>query len=208
MIKSAQRWLVALILLDFLVLGHGFRGPIRRGVKIEEGALYHTAFSQNHQPKPWKSKCMSLQHHHPSFERGAAGASPKLVRIGKFMRGGAVTLAATATGGPPPMKAWLGTALLCALSYALYNLFIKRASTSIDPILGGVLLQFVAALLGTLLLVVKQVLMKNVQPMKATERAGLWWAVAAGLAVGTAEILSFIISSMGVQAMQSIPVIM
>jgi drug/metabolite transporter (DMT)-like permease len=36
---------------------------------------------------------------------------------------------------------------------------------------------------------------------------GVQWAVLAGLAVGVAEIVSFFVSSLGVQAMQSIPII-
>ena len=49
---------------------------------------------------------------------------------------------------PPPLVQWLPPALICALSYALYNIFIKKGSASIHPILGGVILQIVAALLG------------------------------------------------------------
>jgi bacterial/archaeal transporter family protein len=36
---------------------------------------------------------------------------------------------------------------------------------------------------------------------------GIRWSIMAGMAVGMAEILSFIVSGMGVQAMQSIPII-
>jgi bacterial/archaeal transporter family protein len=36
---------------------------------------------------------------------------------------------------------------------------------------------------------------------------GVQWAILAGLSVGSAEIISFFVSSLGVQAMQSIPVI-
>ena len=36
---------------------------------------------------------------------------------------------------------------------------------------------------------------------------GLVWAVAAGLSVGAAELLSFVVSGMGVPATQSIPII-
>jgi hypothetical protein len=41
----------------------------------------------------------------------------------------------------PPLIKWIFPALLCALSYALYNIFIKKGSYSIHPILGGVILQ-------------------------------------------------------------------
>jgi transporter family protein len=93
------------------------------------------------------------------------------------------------------------------LSYALYNVFIKKASSSIDPVLGGVLLQFVAAILGSVLYICKRFLSKSNATTIASQTPGIWWAVAAGAAVGAAEILSFIISGMGVQAMQSIPII-
>jgi transporter family protein len=100
-----------------------------------------------------------------------------------------------------PTGSWIPQALLCALSYALYNLFIKKASSSIDPILGGVILQFVAATLGSCLLLVTK------KSTTLTQAAGIKWAVAAGVAVGAAEILSFLISSMGVPAMQSLPIV-
>ena len=37
----------------------------------------------------------------------------------------------------PPLLVWIWPALLCALAYALYNIFIKKGSASIHPILGG-----------------------------------------------------------------------
>ena len=36
---------------------------------------------------------------------------------------------------------------------------------------------------------------------------GIQWAICAGVAVGVAEIVSFFVSSLGVQAMRSIPII-
>jgi transporter family protein len=138
-----------------------------------------------------------------SFGRGTADAS-----LSTSLRGGAVAAAEiqSSTVGVPPLRLWIGPALVCALSYALYNIFIKKASTSIDPMLGGVLLQIVAALLGTLLLAGKRVSAQS--PGSIPTRAdGIKWAILAGLAVGVAEILSFMISSMGVQVMQSIPIV-
>lgn len=41
----------------------------------------------------------------------------------------------------PPLIIWIGPALACALAYALYNIFIKKGSASINPVLGGVVLQ-------------------------------------------------------------------
>lgn len=77
-----------------------------------------------------------------------------------------------------------------------------------DPLLGGVLLQFVAALLGSFMYVVKTRTTGTALLAAASwSRAGIQWSMAAGLAVGVAEMLSFYVSSKGVQAMQSIPVI-
>lgn len=95
---------------------------------------------------------------------------------------------------------WLVPAWTCALAYALYNLFIKKAST-IEPLLGGVILQTVAAGLGTL------VLSTTTRKALVWDPAGVSWSIAAGVAVGVAELLSFLISSSGVPASQSIPVI-
>ena len=106
--------------------------------------------------------------------------------------------------GSPPVVVWIGPALICALCYALYNIFIKKGSASIHPVLGGVILQLVAALLGTCLL---GVLLWQTDEEMFFDREGISWAILAGLAVGSAEILSFIVSGMGVQAMQSIPII-
>ena len=86
------------------------------------------------------------------------------------------------------------------LFYASYNLFIKKASNSIDPLLGGVLLQAVATILGSTLWMTQRGRSK-------ISKAGIGWSIAAGFAVGMAEILSFYVSSLGVPASQSIPVI-
>jgi transporter family protein len=106
----------------------------------------------------------------------------------------------------PPLVAWIGPALLCAAAYAFYNIFIKKGSASINPILGGVILQFVAALLGTVLLG-GLVWKEGGAEVITYDYWGVFWAVCAGLAVGVAEMLSFCVSGMGVQATQSIPII-
>ena len=106
----------------------------------------------------------------------------------------------------PSAGIWIGPALICALSYALYNIFIKKGSNSIHPVLGGVVLQLVAAVLGSFLLlgiIVKDGGLSNLE----YDKEGIGWSVCAGLAVGLAEIISFFVSSMGVHAMQSIPII-
>ncbi|CAB9502450.1 EamA-like transporter family [Seminavis robusta] len=119
--------------------------------------------------------------------------------------------------GSPPLMVWIGPALVCALAYALYNIFIKKGSASINPILGGVILQFVAAILGCVLL--GGVILYNTQLAQGGAEGddeedflewdwtGVKWAILAGFAVGAAEMISFCVSGMGVQAMQSIPII-
>jgi transporter family protein len=110
------------------------------------------------------------------------------------------------TIGSPPLSVWIVPALCCAMAYALYNIFIKKGSNHINPVLGGVILQLVAALLGTCLLLVL-ILREGVDEVVIYNAEGIQWAVLAGLSVGTAEIVSFFVSSIGVPAMQSIPII-
>jgi uncharacterized membrane protein len=89
--------------------------------------------------------------------------------------------------------------LIAALSnaaYALYNVFIKKGSLSINPILGGVILQIVAALLGTILLVALSVNQKSrsVYSVIEYDRPGIMWSIFAGLAVGIFDFSERIIS--------------
>jgi transporter family protein len=123
-----------------------------------------------------------------------------------LLRGGASIT--SISDSSPPIHTWIIPALLCALSYAFYNLSIKKASSSIDHLLGGVFLQIVAAIMGTFIFTIKTIYQ---QPAASTtivmKRSGVIWSVFAGITVGIAEILSFYVSSKGVQAMQSIPVI-
>jgi len=105
----------------------------------------------------------------------------------------------------PPLLQWIGPALLCALAYALYNIFIKKGSASIHPILGGVILQFVAAILGSVLCL--SLVYGPTQEELFYDTNGVWYAICAGISVGAAEIISFMVSGMGVQAVQSIPTI-
>lgn len=90
--------------------------------------------------------------------------------------------------------------------YYRYNIFIKKGSASINPILGGVILQFVAAIFGSILLGVITVHMGGTSYLNWDMR-GLVWASLAGIAVGSAEMLSFCVSGLGVPATQSIPTI-
>lgn len=104
----------------------------------------------------------------------------------------------------PPLLVWIWPALLCALAYALYNIFIKKGSASIHPILGGVILQIVAAFLGTLLLIF--IVVQDGMDTLEFDRSGINWSILAGVAVGSAEMLSFFVMGMGVQATQAIPI--
>jgi transporter family protein len=106
----------------------------------------------------------------------------------------------------PPLVAWIIPALVCASMYAFYNIFIKKGSASINPILGGVVLQFVAAIFGSLLLGGVILHEGGVQELEVSG-TGIFWACCAGIAVGTAEMLSFCVSGMGVDASKSIPII-
>jgi uncharacterized membrane protein len=110
---------------------------------------------------------------------------------------------AAAAPSSPPLIVWIFPALLCALAYALYNVFIKRGSASIHPILGGVILQFVAAIMGSMIL---GILKLKVNAKLEYDRSGIQWAMCAGLAVGIAEMLSFCVSGMGVPVTHSIPI--
>lgn len=114
---------------------------------------------------------------------------------------------ATLSGGSPPLAVWIGPALCCAMAYALYNIFIKKGSATINPVLGGVILQLVAAMLGVILLLVLVTCEGGTDDVLVYDGAGIRWAILAGVAVGSAEIVSFFVSSLGVQAMQSIPII-
>lgn len=101
--------------------------------------------------------------------------------------------------GSPPLMKWIWIALLCANAYALYNIFIKLGSASINPILGGVILQYVAACLGSLLL---GCMILTGKSELECDKWGIIWSICAGFSVGCAEMLSFVVSGMGVQVRQ------
>ena len=140
-----------------------------------------------------------------------SAASPLLRKSRPAMAGGEERVPLVAKEGeevvapPPALLAWIFPALLCAASYAFYNIFIKKGSYTINPILGGVVLQFVAALLGTALLAFIKVADRSL--VLHYSRDGIAWSCWAGLSVGIAEMLSFCVSGMGVPATQSIPII-
>ncbi|MBD2768410.1 EamA family transporter [Hymenobacter sp. BT664] len=98
---------------------------------------------------------------------------------------------------------WLPLALLTALCLALYNFFLKLAASHIPPAVGAVVLQLVAAALGGAWLLKLRL---QGQPLPITSQ-GLGLAALAGLGVGLAEILSFVVFRRGVPAAVGTPVI-
>ncbi|MET4073191.1 EamA family transporter [Hymenobacter sp. UYCo722] len=101
------------------------------------------------------------------------------------------------------MAPWLPLALLTALCLAFYNFFIKLASGHVAPAVGAVVLQLVAAALGAAWLFRLKL---QGQPITLT-KAGLGLAVLAGLGVGLAEILTFVVFQRGVPSSVGTPVI-
>ncbi|AIZ63988.1 hypothetical protein PK28_10345 [Hymenobacter sp. DG25B] len=98
---------------------------------------------------------------------------------------------------------WFLLALLTAFCLALYNFFIKLASDHIPAAVGAVVLQLVAALLGGGWLLWLKL---QGQPLPISGK-GLGLAALAGLGVGLAEILTFVIFSRGVPSSVGTPII-
>lgn len=123
------------------------------------------------------------------------------------LRGGSVVMAASTTVA---VKLWIVPAIACATAYALYNLFLKQAAMAgMDPVFGGVFMQ-VGASIATLALLARRYAFQS-SAVAATaypmSRTAILWAIAAGVSVGGAELLSFVVSGLGVPATQSIPVL-
>jgi hypothetical protein len=57
---------------------------------------------------------------------------------------------APTSSSPPPLSIWIVPALLCAAAYAFYNIFIKKGSADIHPILGGVVVRTWLRFIGSL----------------------------------------------------------
>ena len=89
---------------------------------------------------------------------------------------------------------WFVLALLTALFYGTYNIFIKLSSPYINQVAGALILQIVAAILGALVLVY----LKFAQYPIAISSKGVAYAIAAGVFVGLAEITSFYVFSKGI----------
>jgi transporter family protein len=98
---------------------------------------------------------------------------------------------------------WLPLALFTALCLALYNFFIKLAADHVPPAVGAVVLQLVAAALGAAWLLKLKL---DGQALTMTGK-GLGLAALAGLSVGLAEILTFVVFQRGLDASVGTPVI-
>ena len=98
---------------------------------------------------------------------------------------------------------WLPLALVTALCLACYNFFIKLAANHLPPAVGAVVLQLVAAALGAAWLL--KLKMQGQPVLIAGKGVGL--AALAGLSVGLAEILTFVVFQRGVPAAVGTPVI-
>lgn len=99
---------------------------------------------------------------------------------------------------------WLLLALFTALCLALYNFFLKSAAPHLPPAVGAVVLQLVAAALGSAWLLRLKL---QGQPLPPVSGRGLGLAALAGLGVGLAEILAFVVFRRGVPASVGTPVI-
>ncbi|MCB0652224.1 MAG: EamA family transporter [Saprospiraceae bacterium] len=98
---------------------------------------------------------------------------------------------------------WIFPAIMTAVFFGAYNVFIKLASGHINQIVGAVILQVVAALLGGLILLI---LKTTDQPLEISQK-GINYALLAGVFVGLAEITSFYVFSKGISASVGIPII-
>lgn len=100
------------------------------------------------------------------------------------------------------MTYWL--LALAAVMFGLYNVFIKLSAEHIDAVLGAVVLQFVAALIGLGLLLYLQA--SGGGTLQYSSR-GLLLATLAGVAIGLVEIFTFVIYGRGIPVAVGNPLI-
>lgn len=98
---------------------------------------------------------------------------------------------------------WVLLAVMTAFFYGTYNVFIKLSSGHINQIVGALILQIVAALLGGGVLLVMK--LRSV-PLEISNK-GIWYAILAGIFVGLAEIFSFVVFSKGITVSVGISII-
>lgn len=99
---------------------------------------------------------------------------------------------------------WLPLALATAVAFGAYNVFIKLGSGRIDQVLGAVVLQVVAAALGGVYAISLGLAGREL----GVSGEGVAFAALAGIAVGVAEILTFVVFARGAPAALATPVIM
>lgn len=99
---------------------------------------------------------------------------------------------------------WFAIALLTAAAFGAYNVLIKVASSRVDVLVGAVVLQAVATVAGGAALAIHTL---RGAELVVTSR-GLGYAALAGVAVGAAEILTFVVFARGAPASLATPVIM
>jgi bacterial/archaeal transporter family protein len=99
---------------------------------------------------------------------------------------------------------WVALARVTAVSFGAYNVFIKLGAGKIDQVLGAVVLQLVAAALGGAYALSLKVGGRDL----GWSKEGLAYAALAGVAVGLAEILTFVVFARGAPAALATPIIM
>jgi len=82
---------------------------------------------------------------------------------------------------------------IAAFMFGMYNVFIKLSATHIEAVLGAVVLQFVAALIGLAWLSYLKITGAHI----FSTPKGIGLAVGAGVAIGLVEILTFVIYGQG-----------
>ncbi len=100
---------------------------------------------------------------------------------------------------------WLQLAAGAALGMALYNLLIKAAAGQVHEVVGAVVLQVVAALVGAGLLGLLH--LRQALPAHLFTARGLTLAALAGVGIGVAEMLTFAVYAKGVPAAVGTPLI-
>lgn len=90
-----------------------------------------------------------------------------------------------------------------AIMFGLYNVFIKLSSSHIEPLLGAVILQLVALVVGGGLLIYAR---KDGAQLDFSG-SGVLLSVLAGAAIGLVEILTFVIFSRGLPVAVGNPLI-
>ncbi|MFA6529195.1 MAG: EamA family transporter [Candidatus Gracilibacteria bacterium] len=97
---------------------------------------------------------------------------------------------------------WIFLAIITGVSFGLYNFLIKLSSSHIDQLLGALVLQLAALVIGGLFFTVKLIQ----KPIEVSS-SGVKLAILAGVFVGLAEVLSFYVFAKGAPASVGIPII-